>query len=348
MTSVYQVLARFGGHIRKSGGQALGTKLHLLQALLRHPHLGRVLRRCNCGLMQAKPFLHPTEVVYSWDHPSGEFSSRIDMIWAPTLLQQSIDDCNYHPSFFSDHRYILLSFNTGDIFSSRSGGYCSLVRSFCTFWKTQKDPSLVSLLDWWDKGKFYLRKVTRGFARARPAEQAHQNRALNKQLKQLQRLFDAGDSSAFAGLCSIQEKLRAIHLHEARYSPVGARCRWEEEGETSSAFFRTLEKKHRTKQLVSSIRDPDSGPIYHDPFDILGTWRRYYTKLSTAEVFNVAAHDDVLSQLTRTLSKAEAESFEGLLAIQECKRALDAMSRGKTPGSDGFPCNFIYPSGLYL
>jgi hypothetical protein len=74
----------------------------------------------------------------------------------------------------------------------------------------------------------------------------------------------------------------------------------------------------------------------------------YYTKLFTAEVFNVAAHDDVLSQLTRTLSKAEAESCEGLLAIQECKRALDGMSRGKTPGSDGFPCNFIYPSGLYL
>ena len=173
-------------------------------------------------------------------------------------------ELDWFSSYLTDHRYILLSFNTGDIFSSRSGDYCSLVRSFCTFWKTQKDPSLVSLLDWWDKGKFYLRKVTRGFARARPAEQAHQNRALNKQLKQLQRLFDAGDSSAFAGLCSIQEKLRAIHLHEARYSPVGARCRWEEEGETSSAFFRSLEKKHRTKQLVSSIRDPDSGPIYHE------------------------------------------------------------------------------------
>jgi hypothetical protein len=27
MTSVYQGLARFGGHIRKSGGQALGTRL---------------------------------------------------------------------------------------------------------------------------------------------------------------------------------------------------------------------------------------------------------------------------------------------------------------------------------
>lgn len=54
----------------------------------------------------------------------------------------------------------------------------------------------------------------------------------------------------------------------------------------------------------------------------------------------MAAQDAVLSRLTRTLSKAEAESCEGLLAIQECQRALAGMSRGKTPGSDGFPMEF--------
>jgi exonuclease III len=59
---------------------------------------------------------HPTEVVYLWDHASGDFSSRIDMIWAPTLLAQSIGDCNYHPSFLSDHRYMLLTFSISDIF----------------------------------------------------------------------------------------------------------------------------------------------------------------------------------------------------------------------------------------
>jgi exonuclease III len=64
---------------------------------------------------------HPTEVVYSWDHASGDFSSRIDMIWAPTLLAQSIGDCNYHPSFLSDHRYMLLTFSTSDIFDRGPG-----------------------------------------------------------------------------------------------------------------------------------------------------------------------------------------------------------------------------------
>jgi hypothetical protein len=118
--------------------------------------------------------------------------------------------------------------------------------------------------------RFYLREVTRCFARA--AEQSCQKFRLNKRLKQLQRLFYGGDSSAFTELCAIQEELRGIHLREARAPQVRSRCRWAEEGETSSAFFLSLEKKHRAKQSITSIRDPDSG---HDPFEILGTWQRY-------------------------------------------------------------------------
>jgi hypothetical protein len=207
---------------------------------------------------------HPTDVVYSWDHASGEFSSRIDMIWAPTLLAKSIGDCAYHPSFFSDHRYMLLSFSTGDIFEHGPGvwkfntsllgeaNYLSLVRSFWSFWKTQEISLLFSSpLDWWDQRKFYLREITRCYARNRVAEQSREKLQLSKRLKQLQRLFDGGDSAAFSELCAIQEELRGIHLREARASQVRSRCRWAEEGETSSAFFLSLEKKHRHRTHTS-------------------------------------------------------------------------------------------------
>ena len=256
---------------------------------------------------------YPTEVVYSWDHASGDFSSRIDMIWAPTLLAQSIGDCNYHPSFLSDHRYMLLTFSTSDIFYCGPGvwkfnvslledtDYLSLVRSFWSFWKTQEDSSLFSSpLDWWDQGKFYLREVTRCFARTRAAEQCRQKLHLNKRLKQLQRLFDSGDSSAFSELCAIQEELRGIHLREARASQVRSHCRWAEEGETSSAFFLSLEKKRRAKQSIASSRDPHSGLIHHDPFEILGTWQRYYARLFTADKCDMMAQDTI-SNLSRSL-----------------------------------------------
>jgi hypothetical protein len=66
----------------------------------------------------------------------------------------------------------------------------------------------------------------------------------------LQRLFEAGDSSAFAPLCQVQEDLRVIALHEARGAQTRARCQWAEEGESSSSYFFGLETKHQARQKV--------------------------------------------------------------------------------------------------
>jgi hypothetical protein len=276
------------------------------------------------------------------------------MIWAPLVFDQSITDCQYHTSFFSDHRYMLPKFHLGDGFARGPGvwkfntslldspEYCALVRSFWTFWKTQESSSTFSSsLEWWDQGKFFLREITRCFARARAAEQSSAKQDLERQLKRLQRLFDAGDSSAFSQLCAVQEELRAIHLREAKASQVRARCRWAEEGETSSSFFLSLEKKHRAKQAITSIRDPDTRLIHHDPFTILATWRSYYQRLFTAEVCDRSEQDIMLDLLTRRLNKSEVESCEGELTAEECHAALHGMSRGKTPGSDGFPMEFF-------
>ena len=91
-------------------------------------------------------------------HPSGKFSSRIDMIWAPLVLEQSISDCQYHTSFFSDHRYMLLKFHLGDVFARGPGvwkfntslldspEYCARGSLFLGFWKPQEASTFSSSL----------------------------------------------------------------------------------------------------------------------------------------------------------------------------------------------------------
>ena len=90
-----------------------------------------------------------------------------------------------------------------------------------------------------------------------------------------------------------------------------------------------------------SIRDPDTGLVHHDPFDILGVWRHYYDNLFTAQACDRQAQDDMLAKLSRRLSSAERDACEGVLTEEECLHALQGMPRGKTPGSDGFPMEFF-------
>ena len=52
---------------------------------------------------------HPTERCFSWDHGSGNISSRIDMVWAPISLTEHVKDSGYYPSFLTDHRYLQVS-----------------------------------------------------------------------------------------------------------------------------------------------------------------------------------------------------------------------------------------------
>ena len=297
--------------------------------------------------------LHPTQTAYSWTHASGAFASRIDMVWAPSCLEQSIRECEYHPSFFSDHQYLLVKFVLDDRISNGPGvwkfntsllddeKYCSLVTSFWSFWQSHYSAeTFSSILDWWDQGKFYLREVTRSYSRSVAMDRRHHKSFLSRQMHQLQRLFEAGDKSAFLKLCEVQEELRGIALHEAKGAQVRARCQWAEEGETSSSFFLNLATKRHAKQVMHSIRDPDTSSVHHDPFEILGVWQRYYTGLFTAAPCDPSAQDDMLSKLSRRLCKDERASCEGLLTLEECFAALSGMARGKTPGSNGFPMEF--------
>ena len=282
--------------------------------------------------------LHAGRIAYSWTHGSGTFASRIDMVWAPLTMADLIQECEYHPSFLSDHQYLLVKclfrdrittgpgvwkFNTSLL---QDSDYHDLVTSFWAFWQTMSDhPDFASQLDWWDQGKFYLRDITRSFSKAKAVRARSKKTLLNKQLRELQRLFEAGDHAAFSKLCAVQQELRGIALHEARGAQVRARCQWAEEGETSSSFFLNLASHHHAKASMPSIRDPDTGMVHHDPFEILGVWRRNYSSLFTAQQCDPATQDEMLQQLTRRLSPAERNGCEGCLTLEECFAALNGM-----------------------
>ena len=220
--------------------------------------------------------------------------------------------------------------------------YVTLVNSFWSFWQTYHDhPDFHSVLDWWDQGKFYFRKLTQTFSKSKAADQHSRKSYLTRQLHILQSLFESDDRTAFTKLCEVQQELRGIGLQEAKGAQVRTRCQWAEEGETSSSFFLNLESKRRSQNTMLSIRDPATGIVHHDPFEILGVWRSYYADLFTAQECNSKAQDAMLAKLSRHLSSAEQEACEGALTVEDCFHALEGMPRGKTPGSDGFPMEFF-------
>ena len=146
--------------------------------------------------------LHPMQTAYSWMHASGAFASRIDMVWALTCPQHSIREYEYHPSFFSHHQYLLVKFQIDDRIGSGprvwkfnsslldDDHFCFFVTSFWSFWQAHYTPkAFPSILDWWDKGKFYLREVTQTFSRSKVRDRRQHKSCLIQQMHKLQTSF---------------------------------------------------------------------------------------------------------------------------------------------------------------
>ena len=69
----------------------------------------------------------------------------------------------------------------------------------------------------------------------------------------------------------------------------------------------------------------------------------FYSKLYSKEDIDVkTAEDYIFSQNISSLSDDENKICEGLLTHRECKQAVFAMKRHKTPGSDGITAEFFF------
>ena len=118
-----------------------------------------------------------------------------------------------------------------------------------------------------------------------------------------------------------------------------ARARWIEEGESSSAYFFQLEKKHSVDGWISAIWR-DDGTIVSSPDDLCLFFSSFYSSLFTASPTDASAEDSLLNNIESSLPAGQAELCEGLLTVEECFEALSGMAKRKAPGSDGVPAEF--------
>ena len=203
--------------------------IHLMPVLRRGVLIGRVLPPWLAATQTFPVWRipHPRDTTFSWDHPSGRFSSRIDMIWAPMCLNQCIMDCQYHTSFFPT--IATCCSNSISAIHLREVRGCGSLTPLCLTIR-----SIVLLLGLFGpsgrprrlggQGKFFLCEVTHIFACAHAGERSKLKLDLERRLRVLQGFFGSGDSSAFSELCAIQEELHTIHLHEAKALQVQLRC----------------------------------------------------------------------------------------------------------------------------
>ena len=126
-----------------------------------------------------------------------------------------------------------------------------------------------------------------------------------------------------------------IYKIETEGNIVRSRIKWFEEGEQSSKFFFDLETHRGKSKLITKIKDK-TGKIVTDTAGILKSHVDFYEELYKSEGADVNAQDFLLNKLDIEVSENSKNACDGFITLEEANNALDGMTGGKSPGSDGF------------
>ena len=287
---------------------------------------------------------------FTWTRWNGALASRIDLIGVSFVWVPSVSCCDILPCPFSDHCAVLLSVSVPDTVPSGPGlwklntsilgddEYVGLISNFWLSWRASihRYPSLAK---WWEDGKSRVKGLTIRYCCSRSAMRSRNRDLLVRLVAHLKAKVDAGSISCPGPYHSALSELAALDSVVGRGAQVRSRIRWVEEGESSSAYFFRLEKKHSADRWISALRD-DDGSIVSSPEDLCRCFSSFYASLFTAASTDPSARTSLLANLDSTLDSDQAALCEGLVTLDECLTALQGMARSKAPGLDGLPMEF--------
>ena len=107
-------------------------------------------------------------------------------------------------------------------------------------------------------------------------------------------------------------------------------------------YFLHLEKRNFLRKKISKLK-LSNGEETDDAETILEEEKTFYKNLySTRNVNPNDSEFDIFfnNNLLTPLNEEQSKKCEGVLTEQECYQALKHMDNGKSPGSDGFTCEF--------
>ena len=328
------------GHDRwNAGGQSVTDTPEVLASFFRDLSCVDVWRSC-----------HPAQQAYTWVRPDGTRASRIDLVGCPVSWLPLVSSCDVFACPVSDHSAVSLILSSLPGAVSRGPGFWKLnasvlsepdyIAEILSFWSAWQDckESYSSLLDWWDLGKARIKSLSIGYCRRRSAHCRARSNLLSAEVARLKCLVDQGHVSALLDYKKALSELQEFSLDQARGAQVRSRARWVEDGESSMAYFLRLEKKRKAEGIISSLRVGDHSVTSTE--DLLAAASDFYKNLYASCDTDPVVQEELLSNLSLSLSADEADLCVGDLTSAECFKAVQGMARNKTPGLDGLPAEF--------
>ena len=312
-------------------------------------NLKRLIKRYD--LCDVWRLMHSDIKQYTWRNISLKRASRLDYWLVTKQIKRKTSCTDIRPAIRTDHNAISIKFCIKQ--NERGPGYwkintdilddvnykmkvSEIIHSFCK--NNYSSPQIR-----WEMFKIRIREFSQKFCRKKALDRKNDKFSLDKKWCELEKQIDVNipDQQVEKEYTDTKERLEKIYKHESKGAGIRARIRWMEEGERSTKYFLGLEKSNAKKKEISQLKRGNDNRIVSKNEEIMEEVVKYYSNLYKKEKHDTKNMSNYTCfQNIDQLSIENKEMCEGLLTVEECKHAVFAMQKNKTPGSDGISIEF--------
>lgn len=287
---------------------------------------------------------------FTWSSSSEQpILCRLDYFLISNSLSGRIDSSDISHGFRSDHSLVSFSINPQ---VSRGPGFWKLNTSLLqdekyidmvknVIDKTKQDCRSNNPNTIWEMIKLNVRGSTIKYASMKKKNTDSNIKTLTKEINDLDVKCkdNPNDELLKTELKSKEKLLEDIFEEKSHGIYIRSKAQWVEDGEKCSKYFLNLEKNHSERKIVQKLIVDDKEILNSD--DILAAEAKFYQNLYSASNSEDDSLDlEFLSPSIPKLTEDKSMLCEGYISCQECWNAVQSMPNNKSPGTDGFPCEF--------
>ena len=315
----------------------------------------------------------PDENKFTWFGPHKKMA-RLDYFLISSHLTQNIKSCRINSGVSSDHSRIDLQINLteqekgrgfwkfnnsllGDVEYIKIVQEC--IKEVINQYKVgdieiEEDQNInldnieFTINDQllFDTLKLMIRGKTIPYCAKKKRERQQKETELREKLERVENLYQSNPTDCtLESLENTKAQLRQLIDLKAKGSIVRAKARWLAEGEKCTKYFYNLEKRHYLDKTITKLIVGNDDEIT-DIKEILKHQKEFYEGLYKSRKCNITSENKKQffnkdNPHLNFLTKDESQQCEGKLQKAECLTALNNMKNNKSPGSDGFTCEFF-------
>ncbi|CAG2242715.1 unnamed protein product [Mytilus edulis] len=289
--------------------------------------------------------------IFSWKRIcNGELQqSRIDYFLVNKKLSSYVQNVYYNTTSLSDHSFVIMNFNCSNI--ERGPGLWVLnntllcneeyVRRVKEIISDEKENELYNkdLMIWWDNLKYKIKRYSQIFSSKMAKENRRDFYRLERQINFLCEKAACGVDVDVAKLENLKLELSAYELEKCRGAVLRSKAIWAVESDKCTKYFLNLEKYKQENNSIKELLNENNESVYATE-GILDLQYKFYKELYSCVDTDNDKMSELLDSVDTKIDDNDCNFCDADISHEEIFKAINQMSKNKSPGSDGLTVEF--------